>query len=284
MNIATLLGMITGVTVLAWAILSATGEAHIFLYPEGIAIVLGGVIAATFICFPLKQVLGVFGTFAKVLGREDLPVASYIGEIHYLAQQSVAGGSIKLEKELAGVENYFIKDGLRMVVDRYPEEKLRSIMETAIVNARNREQAEAEILRTMAKLSPAFGMVGTLIGMIVMFRGMSDGLDSVGPGMATAMITTFYGLLLGYLFFLPIAVKLERRMEERVRLMTVIMEGLILVAKKTPPDLVMDELKAYLPPGRWQDIKVRHAGQAGQAGQAGLSGGAQRKATAATPR
>lgn len=259
MNIATLLGMISGVAVLTWAIYSATGEAGIFLYPQGIAIVLGGVIAATFICYPLKHVFGVFGTFAKVLGREDLPVASYIAEIHYLAQQAVAGGAIKLEKELKGVENYFLKDGLRMLVDRYPEEKLRTIMETAIVNARNREQAEADILRTMAKLSPAFGMVGTLIGMIVMFKGMSGGLESVGPGMATAMMTTFYGLLLGYLLFLPIAVKLERRIEERVVLMTVIMEGLILVSKKTPPDLVMDELKAYLPPGHWRDVKVRKA-------------------------
>ncbi|GAB6040939.1 motility protein A [Endothiovibrio diazotrophicus] len=260
MNIATLLGMISGVAILAWAIFSATGEAGIFLYPQGIAIVLGGVIAATFICYPLRQVLGVFNTFAKVLGREDLPVASYIGEIHYLAQQAVAGGAIKLEKELQGVENYFLKDGLRMLVDRYPEEKLRSIMETSILNARNREQAEADILRTMAKLSPAFGMVGTLIGLIVMFKGMSGGLEAVGPGMATAMMTTFYGLLLAYLLFLPIAVKLERRIEERVVLMTVIMEGLVLVSKKTPPDLVMDELKAYLPPGRWQDITVRKAG------------------------
>ena len=257
MNAATLSGMIFGVIVLAWAILGATGEAQIFLYGPGIAIVLGGVIAATLIAYPLQQVLGVFGTFGKVLRREDLPVASYIAEIHYLAQQAISGDPMRLEKELDGVENYFLKDGLRMVVDRYSPDKLRAILSTAIINAQAREQVQADILRTMAKLAPAFGMVGTLIGLIVMFKHMQGGVAEVGAGMATAMMTTFYGLLLAYLLFLPIALKLERRIDDRVRLMTVIMEGLILVAQKTPPELVMDELKAFLPPARWQDIKVR---------------------------
>lgn len=263
MNIATLIGLISGFSILAWSIFSATGDAAIFWDPAGMAIVLGGVIASTFICYPMNAVFGVFGTFGKALRRDDLQATIYISELQHLAQQIMAGGTVKLEKELTETRNYFLKDALRMLVDRYPPDRLRAIMEASIINARERELAEAAILRTMAKFSPAFGMVGTLIGLIVMFKNMGSDLSAIGPAMAVAMMTTFYGLLFAYLIFLPIAIKIERRIDERALLMQIIMEGVILVSKKTPPQLLVDELKAYLPPTRWQDIKPRKGGASG---------------------
>lgn len=260
MSVGTLLGWVVGITVLTWAIVSSAGNADIFWYPPGLAIVLGGVVASTLVCYPLPTVFGVLLTFVKALRRDDLPVAHYIGELHVLAQLAVEGGTARLESELAGIENYFLRDGLRMLVDRYPPQKVREIMESAIDSARERELASAAIVRTMARFSPAFGMVGTLIGLIVMFRNMGEDLSAVGPGMAIAVMTTLYGLILAYLVFLPIAIKIERRADERVLLMRVIMEGVILVSKRTPPQLVTDELKAFLPPGRWSDIRLRRSG------------------------
>jgi chemotaxis protein MotA len=259
MNIATIIGFVLGIAVLVSAILSATGgEAGIFWNPVGLAIVLGGVVAATFICYPLKDVTQVFKSFVKVLGAEDLPVVNYVNEITYLAEKAMGGDTLKLEKELDGVENYFIADALRMLVDGYPEEKLREILQTYIIQMRARELAEAGIFRTMAKLSPAFGMVGTLIGLIVMFQQMNpDDMSGIGPAMAVAMMTTFYGVLLANLIFLPIAIKMERRLDERIVLMSVIQDGIILVANKTPPPMVMDELKAYLPQQAWKNVKGR---------------------------
>lgn len=257
MNIATVIGILVGIIVLSWSIIDATGnQPGIFWNPYGLAIVLGGVIAATFICYPLKAVIQVFATFVKALRREDLPIITYIEQLMYLAEQAMSRGTVKLEKELSGVENFFLQDALRMLIDQYPIEKIRQFMQNSIINLQNRELEEASIFRTMAKLSPAFGMVGTLIGLIVMFQNLSKDMDAIGPSMAVAMMSTFYGLILANLLFLPIAIKIERRINERVILMTMIMEGIVLIAKKTPPELVMDELKAFLPQRNWQDIGV----------------------------
>lgn len=255
MNIATLLGLITGLAVLVGSILTATGNAWIFWNPHGLAIVLGGVIAATFISFPMKDVLRLFVSFLKVLRREDLPITNYIAEILIIARKAMGSGTLKLEKELDGVENFFLQDGLRMVVDQYPQVKIRQIMETSIATMKMREMAEADIFRTMARFAPAFGMVGTLIGLIVMFQNLEADPGVIGPAMGSAMMSTFYGLILANLFFNPIAVKMERRVEQREILMRVILEGVILVSQRTPPQIVEDELRAFVPARKWADLK-----------------------------
>ncbi len=254
MNIATIIGVITGLAVLVFSISSATGNASIFWNPHGMAVVIGGVLAATLICYPIKDVLRLFVNFTKVLKREDLPITIYVEEVIYLSKQVLGQGTLHLESELKDMENYFLKDGIRMLVDQYPTEKIRQIMETTIDNQYDREIAEAAIFRTMGKLAPAFGMLGTLIGLIVMFQNLQSDIAAIGPAMAVAMMSTFYGLIFTNLVFNPVAVKMEKRVEERVLLMKVIMEGLILVSKRTPPEIVRDELKAFLPARKWADI------------------------------
>lgn len=257
MNIATLIGFIFGTLIFSVAIFQSTENPDIFWNAIGLAVVLGGVTAATFICYPFKKVIMVFVTFIKVLKPDDIHITNYIAEIHHLAQLSISG-TAKLEKSLTGIKNYFLKDAVRMVVDQYPTESIRHVLSSTITQTRKREYREAAVFRSMAKFSPAFGMIGTLIGLIVMFQGLNQNdMGGIGGAMAVAMMTTFYGILMANLLFLPIAIKLEDRIEERTVLMTVIMEGIILVAKKTPPPLVLDELKAYLPPRRWTDIKTR---------------------------
>ncbi|MEI6413486.1 MAG: MotA/TolQ/ExbB proton channel family protein [Pseudomonadota bacterium] len=256
MNIATLIGVFSGLGILSWAIYSATGNFALFLQPEGLAIVWGGVTAATFISYPLSDVLRSLGTFLKVLRRESLPVVHYINAIHYLAERALVGGIIHLEKDLKGEENFFLQDAVRMVMDRYPLDRVRQILENTIEKAREAELNEAAMFRTMARFSPAFGMVGTLIGLIDLFQNLGDNMSGIGPAMGLAMLTTFYGVLLANLLFLPIAIKMERRVDEHTLLMEVIMEGVLLVAVKTPPGMVRDQLKAFIPARQWKDVRV----------------------------
>lgn len=258
MNITTITGIIFGITVLLSAIFGATKDVSLFVNLPGISIVLGGVIASTFICYPLKDVFRVFNVFLATLKKEELPIGNYIHEIQYLAQRAMVKGTLKLEHELEGMENFFLKDGIQMIVDHYPAAKIREIMETTIDNTYYRELREASIFRTMAKFAPAFGMVGTLIGLITLLQNMGDlGSKEIGQAMALALVTTFYGIILANLFFFPIALKYEQRVQDRKLLMTIIMEGLILITEKTPPDLIKDKLKAYLPPRKWTSIKSR---------------------------
>ena len=143
-----------------------------------------------------------------------------------------------------------------MLIDQYPAAKLRHIMTISINNTVDRELSEAAIFRTMARFSPAFGMVGTLIGLIVMFQNLGSNPGVIGAAIGVAMMSTLYGLLFANLIFNPIAVKVERKIEDRERLMRLIMEGLLLVSNRTPPQIVRDELKGFLPTGKWTDLKV----------------------------
>ncbi|MBV1877806.1 MAG: MotA/TolQ/ExbB proton channel family protein [Pseudomonadales bacterium] len=256
MNISTLIGIAIGLLVVGTAIFNSAGNPSLFWNPNGLAIVLGGVFAATFICYPLSDIRNLLSSLSKVLRKDDLPSQHYINALVQLAKLSMAKSPLKLEQEMQTEQNYFLKDGLRMLIDQYPAAKLRHIMTISINNTVDRELSEAAIFRTMARFSPAFGMVGTLIGLIVMFQNLGSNPGVIGGAIGVAMMSTLYGLLFANLIFNPIAVKVERKIEDRERLMRLIMEGLLLVSNRTPPQIVRDELKGFLPTGKWTDLKV----------------------------
>ncbi|MBU0988175.1 MAG: MotA/TolQ/ExbB proton channel family protein, partial [Proteobacteria bacterium] len=172
MNIATVIGILFGLGILSFATYQSTDSIMVFLNLPGFAIVLGGTIAATFICYPLKEVLQVFRVFIIALQREDLPIGNYISELVYLAKKSSTKGKIQLEKELSGIENYFLQDGLQMLLDGYGKDDIKEIMDVRIQNTYEQEISSAGIFRTMAKFAPAFGIIGTLIGLISMMQAM----------------------------------------------------------------------------------------------------------------
>lgn len=261
MNIATVMGIIFGIGILSYATYMSTDNVKVFLNLPGFAIVVGGTTAATFICYPLKEVMRVFHVFLIALKREELPIGNYIHEIVYLAKEASSKGKIQLEKELAGIENYFLQDGIQLLVDGYSKEEIKEILDSRIYNTYEQEIASAGIFRTMARFSPAFGIIGTLIGLISMMQAMGTDIKGMGSAMAVALTTTFYGILLAYMIFLPIAIKVEKRIEERIILMSVIRDGILAMKDKTPSAIVMHKLKSYLPPRRWASIKKREVSE-----------------------
>lgn len=258
MNAATVIGILFGVLILSVATYMSTDSVGVFINLPGLAIVLGGTMASTFICYPLREVMRVFNTFLLALGREELPIANYINSIVAIARDASAKGKIHLEKQLPGIENEFLKNAIQMLVDGYSREEIREILDTRIEQTYAQEMSSASIYRTMAKISPAFGLIGTLIGLIGMMQDMGSGdMAKLGANMAVALTTTLYGILLADMFFRPIAVKVENRIEERIILMSVIRDGILFIKDKTPAAIVLDKLKAYLPPRRWAGIGKR---------------------------
>lgn len=257
MNVATVIGIICGISVLSYATYLSTDSARVFVNMPGLAIVLGGTLASTFICFPLKEVMRVFNTFLIALKREELPINNYIDEIVKIARDASSKGKVHLERALPGIENEFLQNAIQMLVDGYSREEIKEILETRIEQTYQQEISSAGIYRTMSKLSPAYGIIGTLIGLIGMMQSMSGGLAQIGSQMAVALTTTLYGILLANLLFLPIAIKVEKRIEERVALMCVIRDGVLFIKDKTPAAIVLDKLKAYLPPRRWESVGKR---------------------------
>jgi len=258
-NIATVVGIVFGIAILSAATFFATDNVAVFINFPGLAIVLGGTLASTFICYPLKEALRVINTFLTALKREELPIENYIDALVSIAREASARGKIHLEAALPGIENEFLKNAIQMLVDGYSREEIKEILDTRIEQTYQQELSSAGIYRTMAKFSPAYGIIGTLIGLVGMMQSMGSSVARLGPHMAVALTTTLYGILMANLFYLPIAVKVEKRIEERVILMCVIRDGTMFIKDKTPAPIVMDKLKAYLPPRRWASIGRRAA-------------------------
>ena len=267
MNPSTLLGIVVGVALLILTVLLDPAElslrpgAEVYYGPDGLeslAIVLIGTLAATFISYPMREVLRVFRVFWVVFKKEEIQMGEYVSQIITLARVAASDGVLNLQGQIGRIKNLFMRDGVQMLVDNYPVDTIRELMEVRIVSRQMREAAEVEVFKTMGRFAPAFGMLGTLIGLIAMLRNMTgpDMMDHLGPNMAVALVTTFYGVILANLIFNPIATKLERRTEEEIALMNVIMEGVLMLRETPSPTMVEDKLKAYVPPGQWQTNKA----------------------------
>ncbi|WP_319763205.1 MotA/TolQ/ExbB proton channel family protein [Maridesulfovibrio sp.] len=257
MNIATIIGIFCGIAILMVATYTSTDSVGVFINLPGIAIVGGGTIASTFICYPLREVMRVLGVFMMAMGADELPLENYINVIVNLSKDVAAKGEEHLEGSLKNIENDFLREGLQMLVDGYSKEEIKEILDNRIQQYHEQEYSAAGIYRTMSTLSPAFGIIGTLIGLIAMMQGMGSDIAAIGPAMATALTTTLYGALFANMLFMPIAIKVEKRIDEITLLMRVIRDGILFIKDKTPSAIVMDKLKGYLPPRKWATVKAK---------------------------
>lgn len=257
MNVTTVLGIILSIALLVGAIITGAGTTDIFINLPGAMIVLGGTFGATLISYPLKDVVRVFWVFSVVFRREEPRLDQYLRLIVSFASRARTG-MLNLDAELPKIKNPFLQDGIKMLVDGYSSEEIREMLESRTHYRQVRELSEAQIFRSMATFSPAFGMVGTLIGLIAMLLNMSpETLDQLGPNMALALVTTFYGLILANLAFKPIARKLERKTEEAILLLNMITDSVIMIQKQWHPRKVEDYLNAYVPPHERKPIISR---------------------------
>lgn len=207
----------------------------------------GGTLAATFISYPLGEVLRVFRLFGTVLRNEKLYTQHDIDELVQISRLWMRGDLQAVEKELDQVDNPFLRAGVQMVVDMTPEEDILDFMQWRIARLKAREHAEAQLFRVMSGFGPAFGMIGTLVGLINLMFVLGDGdMQAIGTQHGVALMTTFYGILLANLLFKPVAVKLERRTEQRVILMNMVMQGISMMYKKRSPSLMRETLKSFV--------------------------------------
>lgn len=253
MNIATIIGILMGVGLVSGAIYHEAGTFAYFLNLSGLVIVFGGTAASTLVSYPINDVFNVFRVGFIVLKREPAKLHEYLGQILQLVKIARKKGTLFLEKEIPNISNLFLRDAVQMLVDGYTIDEITEILDERIQYKLEREFMEAEIFHTMAKFSPAFGMIGTLIGLILLLGNMNSiGLDSLGTGMAVALITTFYGVIFSNLIFKPFGVKLQRRTHEQVIMMRMVKESILMIAEQWHPTKVEDYLNSFLKPGERQ--------------------------------
>lgn len=246
MDITTILGSLLGLSLIIIAIVTE-GSLLTFWSYSSLLVVLGGIIAATLINYPLAQIISVMKVVRIAFKGEQGKPIELIEKLIAMAQKARREGLLALDNDIEDIEDEFMKKGIQLIVDGTDPELVRSIMETEIEMMVERHKTGAGIFDAMGASAPAFGMLGTLIGLILMLKEI-DNPDALGPGMALALITTFYGSILANLVFLPIAGKLKLRSREEALNKEIMIEGILSIQAGENPRIVAEKMKAFLNP------------------------------------
>jgi len=243
-DIATIIGIIGGLALIIGSIIMGSPLSAFFNFP-GLLIVVGGTIMATLIMQKLPVVLGAVKIAMNAFFDRGEQPKQLIAHIVTLAGKSRKGGMLALENEI--IKNDFLARGVRMAVDGVEPGEIINTLKIEINSLLNRHETGHRVFKFMGATAPAMGMIGTLIGLVQMLRSLSDPA-SIGPAMAVALLTTFYGAVLAFLIFNPIAEKLEDRTKNEEMMLQIIVSGIDGITRGINQSILEDKLIAFLSP------------------------------------
>jgi len=249
----TILGIVIGLALVVVGI-STQGTLKAFWDPSGLMITLGGSFGALLVSFRFEDIKVVFRVTKQAFVRQDEDITVINERFVNLARKARKEGLLYLETELDNIQDPFTRNGLQMVIDGFEPDMIRHILNTEIDAMEARHELGQNLYRTWGMLTPAFGMLGTLIGLVMMLAYMDDS-TKIGPGMAIALLTTFYGVLMAYLIFIPLANKLSIYSAQEVRRKEMIVDALLALQQGINPRLLQEQLKVYLAPAEREALE-----------------------------
>ncbi len=256
MDIATLSGIIVFMGFVLGSVYLQEGMAGFkpFLNIEAFLIVMGGTFCALLVNFPLSSVISSGKVLRKVLTTRGEDTSRLVSTFVSLAQKAKKEGFLALQSDVQTIDNDFLKRGVQLVIDGADHEFIRNMLETEIDFIRERHKNGREIFNALGTYAPAFGIIGTVLGMILMLSSIED-VAAVPRRMALALAAAFYGLASGYWLFMPMGGKLKNRSEEELFVKEIIIRGVLLLQSGATPSVVEANLKAYLNPAARAAIK-----------------------------
>ena len=250
MDIASILGLVICITLTIIAIVAGNGFVALyrdFLDFQSALITFGGAFCAILAGNTVESYLGGFKSFALVLKRPNFDIPAMIQKVIDLSNVARKEGLLALEEAAGEVDDEFLRKGILLVVDGTDPELVRAIMETELMSMEDRHKKRISFWEDVGAMGPAWGMIGTLVGLINMLNNMSDP-SSIGPQMAVALITTLYGSLLANWICTPVAMKLKMNNDEEYRLKEIMVEGLLSIQAGENPRVIEEKLKSFLAP------------------------------------
>ncbi|SDN75075.1 flagellar motor protein MotP [Halobacillus sp. SY10] len=246
-DLLTPIGITVGFAMVMFGIMANAGFGGFksFIQVSSIFIVLGGLAAAILVNFNLSEVKLTLRVTKEAFKTSDMNLRELISLFVSLSEKARREGLLALETELEEVEDPFIKKGILLAVDGIEPEVINDIMKAEIVAVEERHQRGRAIIEKAGEYAPAWGMIGTLIGLVLMLQSLSNPA-TLGPQMAVALLTTFYGTLLANLVFIPLAGKLENKTYEEIFIKQIIIEGVIGVQSGQNPKILEEKLSAFL--------------------------------------
>ncbi|MCX7710675.1 MAG: motility protein A [Clostridia bacterium] len=250
MDKATLIGIISGIAMIIIPVIMGGGPMAFFDLMS-IFIVLGGGMAATLISYKLSEVTNIMKITAKAFKASETNPEDLIRLLVDLSQMARREGLLALEAQQEKISDEFIKQSLMLVVDGMEAEVVKETMEMELDSISARHTTGQALFKTMASLFPAWGMIGTLIGLVQLLKSLSDP-SKIGPAMAVALITTFYGSVLANLVCTPIANKLAIKSKEEILQKQLILAGVLSIQAGESPKILEQKLKTFLSPEQKQ--------------------------------
>ncbi len=265
MDLTTVIGLSGGLIIVFTAVALRGGMVGLqgFLDLPSAMITYGGTFSALMVNYPIDKVVKAFKVVKKVFAEQQDNPNEYIEIFRQLIIKASKQGVLSLEEDIKEMDNEFLRNGVKMVMDGQSQEHITEEMETELAFTRERHKVGQEIFVTLGTYSPAFGMIGTIMGLILMLADLQD-TAQIAAGMAVALLTTFYGALGAYLVFLPIAGKLKRRSEEELFLKSVITRGVMSLHAGEVPSIAVAKLRAYIPRSSFMDPSVTKKGKAAE--------------------
>lgn len=261
-DLGTLIGLLAGLGIILIGIIQSGGKLYWFFNLNSLLIVLGGTFAATMVNLPLRAVGNIFNVLQNVFRGEDYDYIGIIEEIVQKAQKARKDGLLSLEADLPTMRDGFFKNGIELAINERESSRLRTFLNLEMNNISSRHVAGQEMFLYMASYAPAFGMLGTVLGLIIMMNNFSSGGQGMEitasydvaerfadllSGMGLALITTFYGVFMANMIFLPIGGKLKRRSENEMMLKSIVVEGIISIHAREHPILIKEKLMTFVP-------------------------------------
>jgi chemotaxis protein MotA len=244
-----MIGLAATAGLLLWVMFAGAGYAvDVFWRTPSLALVVGGSVLVTIAAVPRGQIRRIGPLLREAFVDNSRPPTDYVSILVAMADIARRDGLLALERTVKGLDESFLQRTLMMAIDGAETGDIETVMRTELESTDLRHTEGKNVLESMGHSAPVFGMIGTLIGLVIMFGGMEDPA-SIGPGMAIALLTTLYGLIFAHVFCLPLARKLDRRNSQELLGKTLILQGVLAIQRGDHPRIVEQKLRAYLPSG-----------------------------------
>ncbi len=254
MDLGTIIGLGAGFVVVVFGIIVGGGSINMFISIPSVLITIVGSFSALMVSNPLSRILGIIGYFTHVIKMPNWEEERIISQLVSFSEKARREGLLALEDDLEEVDEEFLRKGIQLVVDGTDPEIIKNILYNELNQLQARHSIGIKIFDDWGKLAPAFGMIGTLIGLITMLSNLED-KSAIGSGMSTALITTLYGAFLANLVFIPVRNKLMDRDNGESLVKEIIIEGILSIQSGDNPRILEEKLLSFLPPARREAVR-----------------------------
>lgn len=247
MDIASLVGLLLAIGLIVGSMLLGTAPITAYMDIPSVLVVCGGAVAAAMICFPLRSILSSPKVMMKVLLNKTEDLGELIAQLVSLAETARRDGLLALEGKISDIKNPLVRAGIQMAVDGSTPEAVEEVLRTEVSSLAQRHKEGKAIMDQMGRFAPAYGMIGTLMGLIMMLSDMSDP-SGIGAGMAVALITTLYGAIMANVFFSPFAEKLGFLSKKELLVTEIAIRGVLAIQSGESPRAIDQKLQTFIPP------------------------------------